>query len=402
MEYDRIVVRYGELSLKKRNRKMFIGQLRRNVQQLLSGYPHIKIEATHDRMYILLHGENANGIIEMIQGVFGIQSLSPAVKVEKDIGQMKQAALSLFKSVYQKGNSFKVSTKRADKTFPYDTMEINPMFGSYILHHVPGLTVDVKNPDIDLLIEIRREAVYLSCETILGAGGLPVGSSGKGMLMLSGGLDSPVAGYLAMKRGLRVEAVHFFSPPYTSERAKQKVIDLMEKLVHVGGKMRLHIVPFTEIQELIQKEIPESYLMTTTRRLMLRITDIIREKHDGLAIISGESLGQVASQTIESMYTINEVTNTPILRPLITMDKSEIIEIAKEIDTHDISIRPHEDCCTIFVPANPKTNPRREKVNQFESTVDFAPYINRAVEQTKTMVIGGKNNKLDSNLDELF
>lgn len=304
--------------------------------------------------------------------------------------------------MYKAGKTFKITTRRADKTFPYDTFELNNMFGSFILKNIPGLTVDVKNPDINLRIEVRSEAVYLSCETVLCAGGLPVGSSGKATLMLSGGIDSPVAGYLAMKRGLRVEAVHFFSPPYTSERAKQKVIDLTEKLAAVGGTVKLHIVPFTDIQQLIHERIPENYSMTTTRRLMLRITDEIRKKNDGLAIITGESLGQVASQTLESMYTINEVTNTPVLRPLITMDKTEIIELAKQIDTHDISIRPYEDCCTIFVPAHPKTNPRRDKVNHFESFTDFNPLIEEALQHTKSISINVQNKEKNQSFEGLF
>lgn len=402
MKYDRILIRYGELSLKKKNRRKFIEQLKKNIKRLLTDFPNIMIQASRDRMYILLNDENAEEIIQTIKGVFGIQSLSPALKVEKDIQQMKQAALTLFKSVYQAGNTFKITTKRADKTFPYNTEQLNPLFGSFLLENIPQLTVDVKNPDINLLIEIRKEAVYVSCETIMGAGGLPVGSSGRGTLMLSGGIDSPVAGYLAMKRGLQINAVHFFSPPYTSERAKQKVIDLTEKLASVGGTIQLHIVPFTEIQQLIRKKIPESYSMTTTRRLMLRITDEIRKKTGGLAIISGESLGQVASQTLESMYTINEVTNTPILRPLITMDKTEIIALAKKIGTHDISIRPYEDCCTIFVPASPKTNPRRDKVTHFESFTDFTPFIEEALLQTEIISIDATKEKQNIDFGELF
>ena len=222
------------------------------------------------------------------------------------------------------------------------------------------------------------------------------------MLMLSGGIDSPVAGYLTMKRGLEVEGVHFFSPPFTSERAKQKVIDLSEKLAEVNGHFALHIVPFTEIQQAIHKQIPENYTMTTTRRLMLRITDAIREKQGGLAIITGESLGQVASQTLESMYAINEVTTTPIIRPLITMDKLQIMDIAHEIDTHDISIRPYEDCCTVFVPSSPKTKPKLDKVQNFESFFDFEELIQRAVEGTERMVLKPASETVDDTMNDLF
>lgn len=397
MNYDRILIRYGEISTKGRNRHQFVERLRRSIKEALSAYSNIKIQAGRDRTYILLNGENSAGIIEKLRKIFGIQSFSPALKVDRDIEKMKCAAIDLFTNLYKGNQTFKISAKRADRSFEYNTDDINQILGAYILENFPGIKVDVRNPDIDLQVEIRSEAAYLSSETIKGAGGLPVGSSGKAMLMLSGGIDSPVAGFLSMKRGMEIEAVHFFSPPYTSERAKQKVIDLVKKLSETAGSLTLHIVPFTKAQEAVRKQIPENYLMTTTRRLMLQITDEIRHKHGGLAIVTGESLGQVASQTLESMYTINEVTNTPVLRPLITMDKTDIIKIAHEIDTHDISIRPFEDCCTIFVPAAPKTKPKREKINFYESFLDLEPFIKEAVDGTETLQI-----KADQNNEDLY
>ncbi|UII57978.1 tRNA 4-thiouridine(8) synthase ThiI [Cytobacillus spongiae] len=402
MKYDRILIRYGEISTKGRNRKLFVDKLRRSIIKAIADFPQAKVDGQRDRMYVLLNGENGHAIVERLKGIFGIQSFSPAVKVAKEIDSVKEAALSLFQKVYHEGNTFKITAKRADKDYHLDTGEINYTLGSHLLQNVPNLKVDVKKPDINLSVEVRKEAVYLSCETIPGAGGLPVGSSGKAMLMLSGGIDSPVAGYLAMKRGVAVEAVHFYSPPFTSERSKQKVIDLAEKLAGMVGSIVLHIVPFTEVQQLVHKQVPENYTMTTTRRMMLRITDAIREKNEGLAIVTGESLGQVASQTLESMYAINDVTNTPILRPLITMDKSDIIEIAQEIDTHDISIRPFEDCCTVFVPASPKTKPKRDKVRHFESYVDFEPYIQKAVEGVETLIIDAYQSKKANELTDLF
>jgi tRNA uracil 4-sulfurtransferase len=402
MNYDRILIRYGEMSTKGRNRNKFVEKLKMNIKRVLKDFPNAKIEASRDRMYILLNGENSEEIISRLKGVFGITSFSPAVKVEKDIEVMKDAVLDLFKSLYTPGNTFKITGKRADKTFPLTTDEINNTFGAHLLKNIDGLKVDVKNPDINIQIEIRKEAAYLTCETIRGAGGLPVGSSGKAMLMLSGGIDSPVAGYLSMKRGLEVEAVHFHSPPFTSERSKQKVIDLAEKLSEVSGFMTLYVVPFTEIQQTIQKQVPDNYTMTVTRRLMLRITDEIRKKYDGLAIITGESLGQVASQTLESMYAINEVTNTPVLRPLITMDKTEIIELSREIGTHDISIRPYEDCCTVFVPSSPKTKPRRDKVHHYESYIDFEPLIEKAVNETEIIHIKPHTKHAEETFDSLF
>ncbi|MDQ6599940.1 tRNA 4-thiouridine(8) synthase ThiI [Bacillus salipaludis] len=402
MNYDRIVIRYGELSTKGRNRNKFVGKLRKSVKLALSAFPKIKVEATHDRMYVLLNGEDVQEIKMILRKIFGIQTFSPAVKVESDLEKMKEAALELVGSLYQEGQTFKVTAKRSDKTFELDTDGINQLFGAHLLSNLPGLKVNVKKPDINLLIEVRKEAVYLSCETITGAGGYPAGSGGKAMLMLSGGIDSPVAGFMAMKRGLEIEAVHFFSPPFTSERAKEKVIDLAKKLAEVYGQMTLHIVPFTDVQQAIREQVPENYTMTSTRRFMLRITDKIREKREGLAIITGESLGQVASQTLESMFTINEVTNTPIIRPLVTMDKTEIIKIAQEFDTLEISNRPYEDCCTIFVPASPKTKPRREKVQQYESYFDFDPLIEEAVNDTETITIKPDLGNDDSEFDELF
>ncbi len=402
MMYDRIIIRYGEISTKGKNRKLFIDKLRKSIKSLLKNTPKAKIDANRDRMFILLNGENGEEIIEGLKGIFGIQSFSPAIKVEKDIDKMKEACLALFKKVYSEGKTFKITGKRSDKTFELTTEEINQEFGAHLLKNMEGLKVNVKNPDINLLIEIRAEGVYLSCETIRGAGGLPVGSSGKAMLMLSGGIDSPVAGYLAMKRGLEIEAVHFFSPPFTSERSKQKVIDLAAKLARVSGYIDLHIVPFTEIQQLIGKQIPENYSMTTTRRMMLRITDELRKNREGLAIITGESLGQVASQTLESMYAINEVTNTPIIRPLVTVDKHDTIEIAEEIDTYDISIRPFEDCCTVFVPSSPKTKPKREKVHHYESFTDFEPFIEKAVKNTEVIRIKVGHQNHNMSVDDLF
>jgi tRNA uracil 4-sulfurtransferase len=402
MMYDRILVRYGEISTKGRNRNKFIDRLRKNIKRTLSDFPNVEVKADRDRMFILLNGENSDEIGNRLKRIFGIQSYSPAVKVEKELEKMKDAALALFKKIHIQGQTFKITAKRSDKTFELDTNEINAAFGGHILRNVEGLTVDVRKPDVNLQIEVRKEAAYISAETIKGAGGLPAASGGKGMLMLSGGIDSPVAGYLTMKRGLEVEGVHFFSPPFTSERAKQKVIDLSEKLAEVNGHFALHIVPFTEIQQAIHKQVPENYTMTTTRRLMLRITDAIRERQGGLAIITGESLGQVASQTLESMYAINEVTSTPIIRPLITMDKLEIMNIAHEIDTHDISIRPYEDCCTVFVPSSPKTKPKLEKVQNFESYFDFEELIHKAVEGTELLVIKPAYERQDDPVDDLF
>lgn len=387
MRYDRILIRYGEMSTKGKNRNRFVVRLKRNIRKKLKAFPNINIEYMRDRMYILLNGEPHEEIMEQLKTVFGIQSFSLAMKCENDIEQIKATALAAVQQFSYEGKTFKVSAKRIDKQFPIGSNGLNYELGSHILRNTNHLTVNVHEPDIDVRVEVRKDGTYVTCHDIPGAGGLPVGTSGKAMLMLSGGIDSPVAGYLAMKRGLEIEAVHFFSPPFTSERAKQKVIDLVKKLTRFGGKIRLHIVPFTDIQQTIHQQVPDGYSLISSRRMMLKITDLLRKKYNGLAIVTGESLGQVASQTLESMFVINDVTTTPVLRPLVSMDKTEIIAIAKKIDTHDISILPYEDCCTIFTPNAPKTRPKREKVVHYESFIDLEPLIEAAVANTETIVI---------------
>lgn len=387
MNFDYILIRFGEISTKGRNRRKFVDKLQNNIRDVLTDYPNLVYQGTRDRLYIHLNEEDHEVIVERLKPIFGIQSFSLAIKCESDIVKIKEMALKAIKSLYQPNDTFKVTAKRADKQFPLDTNELNYQIGSYVLINTKDLTVDVKNPTINLRVEVRSEATYLTCFDYKGAGGLPVGSGGKAMLLLSGGIDSPVAGYLSLKRGVELEIIHFFSPPYTSERAKQKVIDLSRELTAYGGKINLHIVPFTAIQEKIQEQVPENYTMTSTRRMMLKIADELREKQQALALITGESLGQVASQTLESMVAINDVTSTPILRPLITLDKSEIIDISKKIGTHDISIRPFEDCCTIFTPANPKTKPKLDKVTRFESFVDFNELVTEAVNKVETIVV---------------
>ncbi|MBD8005220.1 tRNA uracil 4-sulfurtransferase ThiI [Bacillus norwichensis] len=393
MKYDRILIRYGELTLKGRNRKFFVRKLKSNIRVLLRDFPQTKIETLHDRMYVLLNEEPYNQVKEKLAKVFGIQSFSPAIRTEKDLDLIKEAVLHVVKKSHIPGQTFKISARRSDKSFEYDTQQLNYELGSHILINVEDITVDVKKPDVNVIVEVRGEGVFVSGEVVQGQGGFPAKSSGKGVLMLSGGIDSPVAGYLAMKRGVDIEAVHFHSPPYTSERAKQKVLDIAAKLAEFSGRIKVHIVPFTEIQEKIHEKIPEGYTMTSTRRMMLRIADEIRRKNDALAIFNGESLGQVASQTMESMLAINEVTNTPILRPLIAMDKVEIIKVATEIDTLDISNRPYEDCCTIFTPPAPKTRPKTDKIVAFESKFDWAPLLEKAVEGTETIVIKSDGNE---------
>ena len=379
MQYSEIMIRYGELSTKHKNRMRFINKLRNNISDVLSIYPQVKVTADRDRAHAYLNGADYTAVAESLKQVFGIQNFSPVYMIEKSVEVLKSAVQEIMKEIYKEGMTFKITSKRSDHNFELDSRELNQTLGGAVFEAIPNVQAQMKNPDINLQVEIREEAAYLSYETFRGAGGLPVGSSGKGMLMLSGGIDSPVAGYLALKRGVDIEAVHFASPPYTSPGALKKAQDLTRKLTKFGGNIQFIEVPFTEIQEEIKAKAPEAYLMTLTRRFMMRITDRIREVRNGLVIINGESLGQVASQTLESMQTINAVTSTPIIRPVVTMDKLEIIDIAQEIDTFEISIQPFEDCCTIFAPDRPKTNPKIENAEQYEKRMDVEGLVERAV-----------------------
>lgn len=400
MNYTEIMVRYGELSTKGKNKRIFISILASNVKSALNQFPNVKVHANRDRMHLLLNGEDSAGVIEALMPIFGIQNVSPSIKIAKTTEAIYQTAVAMMKEVYQEGQSFKVNTKRSDKEFELDTKELNREVGHHVIQAIPAIGVEMKRPDITLRVEIRPDGAFLSCETIKGAGGLPVGSSGRGMLMLSGGIDSPVAGYLAMKRGVKIEAVHFHSPPYTSQQALNKAKDLTVKLVPYVGSIQFIEVPFTEIQEEIKKHVDEGYLMTVTRRFMMRITDQIREKRKGLAIINGESLGQVASQTLHSMIAINDVTATPIIRPVVAMDKSEIIEIAEKIDTFDLAIQPFEDCCTIFAPPKPKTKPRLDRALDFEKKLDVDGLIERAVAGIKISEIQSGQQFLAGDAEE--
>ncbi|EGO8064160.1 tRNA uracil 4-sulfurtransferase ThiI [Enterococcus faecalis] len=399
MKYTEIMVRYGELSTKGKNRKTFIMQLAQNVKRALADFPALKIHADRDRMHILLNGEDSEEVIPKLSKVFGIQNFSPSIRIEKEMPAIRAMVQEVVREVYTPGKTFKITAKRSDHSFELDSNGLNQELGGAVIEAIPEIQVQIKKPDINLRIEIRKDAAYLSYETIRGAGGLPVGTSGRGMLMLSGGIDSPVAGYLAMKRGVEVEAVHFASPPYTSEQALQKAKDLAGKLVPYVGTIQFIEVPFTEIQEEIKRVVPQGYLMTITRRLMLRLTDAIREMRKGLVIINGESLGQVASQTLQSMVAINEVTSTPIIRPVVSMDKTEIIEIAEKIDTFELAIQPFEDCCTIFAPPQPKTRPRLDKAQDYEARLDLEGLMARALEGLKITEISAETAK-DKQEDE--
>lgn len=379
MKYTEIMVRYGELSTKGKNRKDFIGRLAGNVTKVLRDFPQVEIYPRHDRMHIVLNDAPFEEVDKRLKRVFGIQTYSPTIKVEKTLAKIEETALALMKETFKKGMTFKVNTKRSDHQFLYDTNELNKMVGDYLFDNMENLKVEMKHPDIVLRIEVRKDAVYISNQLLHGAGGMPVGTGGRAVMMLSGGIDSPVASYLALKRGVDIEMVHFYSPPYTTEKALNKAKELTGILANYAGKINFIAVPFAEIQETIKEKIPEGYLMTVQRRFMLQLADKIRAKRRGLAIFNGESVGQVASQTLESMAAINDVTTTPVVRPVATMDKTEIINLAEKIGTFDLSIQPFEDCCTIFAPPRPKTKPKIDKAREFENRLDVEGLIDRAL-----------------------
>ena len=391
INYDHIMVRFGELNTKGKNKKEFIRTLAVNIKSALKDFPNLEIETRYDHIYIGLNGMAYEPVLERLQDVSGIYALSLVYRSEKDVDKVKENALALIKE--EKGQTFKVKVKRGDKTFPLISDEITRIVAGHILRNVKELKVDVHNPDILLSIEVRNEATYIFTKTVLGAGGYPLGVGGKTMHMLSGGIDSPVAAYLMMKRGVSIECIHFASPPYTQMGVIYKLEDLLKVLNHYQPRIRLHIVPFTKIQEAIYDNAPESYCITLMRRMMFRLADALAKRRKCPVISSGESIGQVASQTLQSMHVINAVTNTPVIRPLATTDKTEIIKISKKIGTYDISIRPYEDCCTIFTPKAPKTMPHLDEVEELEKKFDYESLIKEALANIEVQIISQEENK---------
>ncbi|MBA4493238.1 tRNA uracil 4-sulfurtransferase ThiI [Paenactinomyces guangxiensis] len=393
MKSNCILLRYGELALKGKNKADFEDRLVNNIRAKLEKFTGVSVTKMRGRIFVEFNDQAIEPMIQELSEVFGLVGFSPAVRLDSEIELIQKAALELAESQGPEVRTFKVNSKRADKRFPIGSQEMNRRIGGYILAHSPQLKVDVHNPDLIVHVEVRGKYSYVYGNDIPGPGGLPVGSSGRVMLLLSGGIDSPVAGYLALKRGVELQAVHFHSYPFTSERAKQKVIDLAQILTRFGGRIRLHVVPFTEIQTEINKHCYESYSITVMRRIMLRISQELARKHKALALVTGESLGQVASQTLESMNAINEVVQIPVLRPVIGMDKQEIMAIAKRIGTYETSILPYEDCCTVFLPKAPKTKPDREVAARQEAKLDTARLIREAVEGTEIIDLSPDRNE---------
>lgn len=388
MIYDEIMLRYGELTLKGKNKRMFIDTLANNIRLSLADYKELKFEKQHDRFYIKINeSSNVDDILLRLSKIPGIHNFSLVKKVEKDIKQICDVCLTIVNELdLVTLNTFKVKTSRNDKAFYLISDEINREVATVILKNTP-LKVDVHNPKILVRVEIRYDAAYVSIKNFDGLGGLPLGTSGKGLLMISGGIDSPVAGYLMMKRGVKIEAIHFSSPPYTSEMAVFKVKTLLKKLAKVQGQIKFINIPFTELQLKIYEICGDKYAITLMRRMMYRIASIVANNNKCQCIVNGESIGQVASQTLDSMKTINEVTNATIIRPLAVFDKLDIIKLSREIDAYETSIMPFEDCCTIFDPKNPTTKPKLSECLKYEEKFDYMSMINDAINNAEVELI---------------
>src|SRR5574344_146357 len=383
-----ILIRYGELSTKKANKKKFIELLAKNVRNILKDN-QFKMHKDRVRMYIECDDNQIDDIVSKLTKVFGIQAIVVCHRVDNDLEQIKTKSLELVKDIDSK--TFKVATKRADKKFPIHSMDVNDKVGGYILRNT-NLTVDVHNPDIKITIEIRENGnTYISTSEIKGLGGYPVGVQGKGLLMLSGGIDSPVAGYLSLKRGIDIDCLYFEAPPHTSPEAKNKVITLASIINGYSGDIRVHVVPFTKLQEAIYEHKADEYMITVMRRMMYRIAEGVAKKYNYEAIINGESVGQVASQTLDSMDVINEVTNMPIIRPVACLDKLEIIDIANKIKTYETSILPYEDCCTIFLPKHPVIKPKLGRCIEIEKRFDYESLVQECIDNIETIDILSDN-----------
>ncbi|MDD6807169.1 MAG: tRNA 4-thiouridine(8) synthase ThiI [Oscillospiraceae bacterium] len=384
-----ILVKNGELALKGLNRNTFEDALVKNIKRRLSKIMEIEITKSQSTIMIepLSDHPNMEDAEIAISKIFGIAGYSRAAVSEKDMQKILNVAGEYLKETLEESNTFKVEAKRSDKKFPLKSPEICREAGGYLLKKYPHLRVDVHNPDVIVTIEIRDKYAFIRGNQKKGAGGMPVGTAGKASIMISGGIDSPVAAYMMAKRGLVLDAVHFASPPYTSDRAEQKVHELLEKVSEYSGHMNLYVVPFTEIQEHIKDDCPEELFTIIMRRMMMRIAEMITKREEGRAIITGESLGQVASQTLPAIACTDAVATIPVLRPLIGMDKDEIVKISRKIDTFDISIQPYEDCCTVFTPKHPRLKPDINTVLEAESALKMDELIERAVNGTKLVPI---------------
>ena len=377
-----IIIKYGELSTKKDNINYFIKVLKNNI---ISSLDNLDYNITYDKTRMFIYSNNLEEVIKRLKNVFGIHKFTIGYKIDNNMDTISKSSLELLKDKVFK--TFKVNTKRSNKSYPLNSMEVSKKLGAYLLKNIKDIKVDVHNPDISLNVEIRYKEAYLYFEDIDGIGGYPVSVLGKGLLMLSGGIDSPVAGYLAMKRGVKIECVYFEAPPHTSIEAKNKVLELAKKLAIYNTEIKVHIINFTEIEETIYKEVPNNYLITIMRRMMYRISEILCRRNNCKIIINGESIGQVASQTLTSMNAINKVVDIPVIRPVACFDKLEIINLANKIDTYNTSILPFEDCCTIFVPKHPVINPDIRKCEEYEKLIPYQDMIYNAIKTSQVIKI---------------
>ncbi|MBR5155000.1 MAG: tRNA 4-thiouridine(8) synthase ThiI [Clostridia bacterium] len=386
---DLILLKYGEIALKGLNKPLFERKLLDNIKSRLDRIGKFSVRRAQSTVYVEPLDETADmqQALKVLKKIFGIVNICPVVKCDKDMDSIARTAIQCVNELSPSGKTFKVEAKREDKKFPLNSPQIARELGGRILTAVDGLSVDVHNPEILVNVEIRQEA-YVYTSKIKGAGGMPVGTNGKSTILLSGGIDSPVAGYMISKRGVELEAVHFHSHPYTSDRAKEKVIDLAKEMAEYCGKIRLHIVPFTEIQLAIIEKCPENYLTVIMRRIMMRIAEKISVENNSAALITGESIGQVASQTMESLVCTDNAVSMPVFRPLIGMDKEEIVTISKKIETYETSILPYEDCCTIFVPKHPKTKPNLNEIIEAEKALDnIDEMIEKAINEEEILIV---------------
>ncbi|MBE6845401.1 MAG: tRNA 4-thiouridine(8) synthase ThiI [Ruminococcus sp.] len=383
-----ILIKYGEMALKGMNKRTFEDVLVKNIKRRIKFLGKTEITRAQSTIYIkpLEESFDMDEAMERLQKVFGIAALCRAAVCEKDFGNISEVACEYLEETLTYAKTFKVNAKRSDKRFPMKSPEICRELGGVLLKKFSHLEVDVNNPEITVTVEIRDTNAYVHAANVRGAGGLPVGTSGHAMLLLSGGIDSPVAGYMMAKRGIHISAIHYISPPYTSERARLKVEQLCEKITPYCGSIAFFCVPFTKIQEEIKNNCPEEFFTIIMRRLMMKIAQKICEREKCLALITGESVGQVASQTMNALMCTDAVCEIPVFRPLIGMDKTEIIEISRKIDTYETSIQPYEDCCTVFTPRHPKVRPLLADVEAAEANFDFTPLLEEAVEKTELKI----------------
>ena len=387
--HEIILCKLGEVVLKGLNRHSFETKLMSNIRRRTQKFGKFKIYSRQSTIYVEPVGENCDlaGAYAACKQVFGLIAITKAVPCEKSKEAILETAKAYLGGELQKAKSFKVETKRADKSFPMGSIEISQWVGGMLHDAFPHLKVDVHAPELTVYVEVREDAAYVHAPAEPAAGGLPLGMGGSALSLLSGGIDSPVSSYMMAKRGVVLEMLHFAAPPYTSDLARQKVLQLAQELTAWCGRMSVHIVPLTEIQEQIRKQCPEEYFTLITRRFMMRIADRLAKEFDCRALVTGENLGQVASQTMEALRVSEDVTDLPVLRPLIGMDKEEIVRIARHIGTFDTSILPYEDCCTVFTPRHPKTKPHVEEVREIESVLDTEGLVSRAMEQREVVKV---------------